>query len=146
MFSLLEKAEGKRNPSNRGIATAYTTEQLTALTLSRDNPSQHPTAAACSLPPQEPQGIMLGCSPCPAKPRAVLETYITDANIRRLQGEGSAAGKGEQTAGQTQGTARAHGQTPATAKHPARGREPQRDTCIVTQKPETGTLARETIK
>lgn len=47
---------------------------------------------------------MLGCSPCPEKPRLVLETYITDANLRRLQGEGSAAGKGEQTSGQTQGT------------------------------------------
>lgn len=54
-FALLEMAEGgKKNPSNRGIATTYTTERVTALTIGRGNPSQHPTATAW-LPPSLPK-------------------------------------------------------------------------------------------
>lgn len=129
-FALLEMAERKKKPQQQ--RNCYNLHHRAG--NSSDHwqgesiKASHSHCLAPSLPAQEPRGITLGCSPCPVKPRLVLETYITDANIRRLQGEGSAAGKGEQTNSRSDTrhrpelTARAHSQTLATSK--PMGRDP----------------------
>lgn len=144
------RREGKKNPSKRRIAPTYKAEQPTTKTPGRCNPSQpgHGSASHSSLP----SAAALGRSARPAKPGLVRETHVADADVGRLQGEGSAAGKAKQRARQAPrarperaGPCHLLGQR-GSARGEGVGGQPDGDRSLGTQKSGTATRAREKRK